>query len=270
MSDKDVAIPKMIHLRRGVKKVVDPLEMALQTVSKLRNKEFLSIEYKFYGKSEMREGIICEEDASQPIATLLNPDYYKEDEDPKYENHPLLHLNEAEDWYHTGTTDLTDKFTYGWTTHGTQEEADEVEGGILRVDLLYAETEAVGFYMMSAKGLTILKENDPQLYKAMTCLEDGRIDKDFEVVERIKMSDWKRKNADPGATVLVDNFYRWSFSADTDGITFDVHGSDSKYSVDEKKRWASRERGFYDGSIGHTIEDLLETLLSQVTGDHIL
>ena len=69
MSDEKVAVPKMIHLRRGIKKAVDPLEMALQTVSKLRNKEFLSTEYKFYGKSEMREGIICEEEDSQPIAT---------------------------------------------------------------------------------------------------------------------------------------------------------------------------------------------------------
>ena len=269
MSDKNVAIPKMTHLRREVKKAVDPLEVALQTVSKLRNKEFLSTYHKFYGKSEIREGIICEEDDSQPIATLLNPDYFKEDEDPKYENHPLLHLNEAEDWYHAGTTDLTDKFTYAWTTLGTQEEADEVEGGILRVDLIYAETEAFGFYLMSAKGLKMLKENDPQLYKAMTCLGDGHIDKDFEVVEKTEMNNWDRfdNSAEPGATVLVDNFYYWSFSAGTDGINFDIHGSE--HSVGGKKRWASRERGFY-GTIGQTIEDLLETLLSQVTGDHLL
>lgn len=270
MSDKDVPIPKMTHLRREVKKAVDPLEVALQTVSKLRNKEFLSTYCKFYGKSEIREGIICEEDDSHPVATLLNPDYYEKEEKPKYENYPLLHLNEGENWYYNGTTDLTDKFTYTWTTLGTQEEADEVEGGILRVDLIYAETDAFGFYLMSAKGLKMLKENDPQLYKAMTCLGDGHIDEDFEVVEKVEGGSWKAWDREPGATVLVDNFYYWTFSAGVDGITFDVHGSDSKYSVDEKKRWASRERGFYDGSIGHTIEDLLETLLSQVTGDHIL
>ena len=276
MSNKDVPIPKMTHLRREVKKAVDPLEVALKTVSKLRNKEFLSTHCKFYGKSEIREGIICEEDDSQPIATLLNPDYFKEDEDPKYENHPLLHLNEAEDWYHAGTTDLTDKFTYAWTTLGTQEEADEVEGGILRVDLIYAETDAFGFYLMSAKGLKMLKENDPQLYKAMTCLGDGHIDEDFEVVEKIETKDWNRftvpildRTSEPGATVLVDNFYYWTFSAGQDGITFDVHGSDSKYSVDGKKRWASRERASY-GDMGQTIEDLLGTLLRQVPGDYIL
>ena len=184
MSDKNVAVPKMIHLRREVKKAVDPLEMALRTVAELRKKEFLAIYCKFYGKSEVRKAITCEEVGSRPVTTLLNPDYFEKNEEPKYEYEPLLELEEGDDWYYSGSTDFTDEYRYSWSTGGTQEEADELEGGIIKVDLHYDEISGKGFYLMSAKGLKMLKEDDPQLYKAMTCLKDGRIDEDFEIVER--------------------------------------------------------------------------------------
>jgi len=244
----DVTLPSTIHLRQELMELLDPLDVTLKTVAALRDQEFLRIDYNFYGKSEVREAIICRELPWRPVATLLNPDYRKtEEEEPKYGYTPYLMVDEGDNWFERGTSDFSNKYYlkfkekkyYNFTGDVplTQRVADELEGGIIRVDLGYDETDGVGFYMMSAKGLKMLRANDRQLYEALTCLDDGSVDKDFEIVETLETvpddMDIFPEQKEKG-TVSVDNYYYWTFAYHQE-FRLDTYGN-------FKETWKAKRR----------------------------
>ena len=217
--------PYMTALLEQVGKQVEHIDAVFTTLAKMsdsvpftNSKEFLKIHKRFYRQDEIGVAFMGREYKSQPIADII--EYGTND----YTHRGKAYLS-AEDWFDTGTHDFhSPAITKSWNYFDTcsDEERNQINNGMMLVDIQYDECDSYGFLLMTGKGLKALEKSDPILYRAMTSLNDGNLYWKYygkEMFEIAEMHEITEKQNDGTLEKLVtENYYYWNFRHHQDGM----------------------------------------------------
>ena len=268
--------PYMTALLDQVGKQVEHIDAVFTTLAKMsdsvpftNSKEFLKIHKRFYRQDEIGVAFTGQEYKSQPIADIIE---YRGDD---YTHRGKAYLS-AEDWFDTGTHDFhSPAITKSWNYFDTcsDEERNQINNGMMLVDIQYDECDSYGFLLMTGKGLKALEKSDPILYRAMTSLIDGNLHwkhygkEMFEIAEMQEVTVTK----DDGTleTTVTENYYYWNFRHNQDGMEL-VGGT--HYDIDTKTRsepmW--NEKPNYDSSYPEEMFLPLENALMKIRANNLV
>ena len=268
--------PYMIALLDQVGKQVEHIDAVFTTLAKMsdsvpftNSKEFLKIHKRYYRQDEIGVAFTGQEYKSQPIADINE---YNGDD---YTHRGKAHLS-AEDWFDTGTHDFhSPAITKSWNYFDTcsDEERNQINNGMMLVDIQYDECDSYGFLLMTGKGLKALEKSDPILYRAMTSLTDGDLHWKLYGKEMIEIAEMHEVTItkDDGTleTILTENYYYWNFRHNQDGMEL-VGGT--HYDIDTKTRsepmW--NEKPNYDSSYPEEMFPPLENALMKIRANNLV
>ena len=271
--------PYMTALLDQVGKQVEHIDAVFTTLAKMsdsvpftESKEFLKIHKRYYRQDEIGVAFMGQENKSQPIADIIE---YRGDD---YTYRGKAHLS-AEDWFDTGTHDfnisnkLTTEGRWNYFETCSDEERNQINNGMMLVDVQYSECDSYGFLLMTGKGLKALEKSDPILYRAMTSLIDGNLHwkhygkEMFEIAEMHEVTVTK----DDGTleTTVTENYYYWNFRHNQEGMQL-VGGK--HYDPDTKTRsepmW--NEKPNYDSSYPEEMFPPLENALMKIRANNLV
>ena len=275
--------PFMLTLREHVGKRVDNIDTTFALLRKLseneewpRTKEFLQIHKRFFKANEISKSFEVREAKSQPIADALIRER-KEHEyvEIEYDLRGRMYLDDTGDWFNTGTDDFSMPYTLYNAPERTEEENNELENGLIFVDVQYTETDSYGFLLMTGKGLIALKDTNPDLYRVLTSLEDGNLHwKDMKYAEELHeiTESYERSGYGDGEEIkkVYRNYYHWETHHTQDGLSLSREIYYPK-PPGEKERpvWMSRQ-DIASGPLTDSEFWPLENALSNIRADHLV
>ena len=275
--------PFMLTLREHVGKRVDNIDTTFALLRKLseneewpRTKEFLQIHKRFFKANEISKSFEVREARSQPIADALIRER-KEHEyvEIEYDLRGRMYLDDTGDWFNTGTDDFSMPYTLYNAPERTEEENNELENGLIFVDVQYTETDSYGFLLMTGKGLIALKDTNPDLYRVLTSLEDGNLHwKDMKYAEELHeiTESYERSGYGDGEEIkkVYRNYYHWETHHTQDGLSLSREIYYPK-PPGEKERpvWMSRQ-DIASGPLTDSEFWPLENALSNIRADHLV
>jgi len=273
----------MLTLREHVGKRVDNIDTTFALLRKLseneewpRTKEFLQIHKRFFKANEISKSFEVREARSQPIADALIRER-KEHEyvEIEYDLRGRMYLDDTGDWFNTGTDDFSMPYTLYNAPERTEEENNELENGLIFVDVQYTETDSYGFLLMTGKGLIALKDTNPDLYRVLTSLEDGNLHwKDMKYAEELHeiTESYERSGYGDGEEIkkVYRNYYHWETHHTQDGLSLSREIYYPK-PPGEKERpvWMSRQ-DIASGPLTDSEFYPLERALEKISADHLV
>ena len=275
--------PFMLTLREHVGKRVDNIDTTFALLRKLseneewpRTKEFLQIHKRFFKANEISKSFEVREARSQPIADALIRER-KEHEyvEIEYDLRGRMYLDDTGDWFNTGTDDFSMPYTLYNAPERTEEENNELENGLIFVDVQYTETDSYGFLLMTGKGLIALKDTNPDLYRVLTSLEDGNLHwKDMKYAEELheitETYEYSGYGEDEEIKKVYHNYYHWETHHTQDGLSLSRETYHSKAPGENKRPvWMSRQ-DIASGPLTDSEFWPLENALSNIRADHLV
>jgi len=153
------------------------------------------------------------------------------------------------------------------------EEVEQINHGLIWVDLQYGETNSTGFFLMTGAGLKALAETNPDLYRGLTSKIDGELHwKDLPgglLYPITREVEWPCGDFDGEPEMRkLTNYYYWNYTSNQDGLEFIPHKLyEDKDNWDEVK-WRERTDTLSDDDDVH--DTPFEIMLGKVTADYLL
>ena len=266
--------PVMSVLLEQIGKKVDVLEEKtnlLRSVDKTVKTEFLTMYRGFFPKDQISKCLETTKLPWSPINDVVSVVSYE----PTYETTLEIRVDLHEPW----DENVDRRFTnpYGlFNAPESDEEVEQINHGLVWVDLQYGETNSTGFFLMTGAGLLALAETNPDLYRGLTSKIDGNLhwegllegEKLYPITEEVEWSCGEYEG-EPEIKKLT-NFYYWNYTSNEGGLEFiPVKIYKDKDRWDEVK-WGQRTDSFFRVDDDDHYERPFEIMLGKVTADYLL
>ena len=160
----------------------------------------------------------------------------------------------------------------------SDEEVEQINHGLVWVDLQYGETNSRGFLLMTGAGLLALAETNPDLYRGLTSKIDGNLhwegllegEKLYPITEEVEWSCGEYEG-EPEIKKLT-NFYYWNYAANEGGIEFIPHTIYEENTPSQwwkEVKWRQRDKYTLTDEY-HSYSEPFEIMLREITADHLL
>tara|TARA_R110001583_G_scaffold69697_2_gene197617 strand:- start:5736 stop:6653 length:918 start_codon:yes stop_codon:yes gene_type:complete len=305
MENKDKFVPKPLiaTIRESVAKDVEAVSRKLGYLHDLSknekdpdgdhiNQEFVKIERFFITKdniSKLFDNV--QELTHNPVSDYLLEGDPRRTEGNFYEMRGKAYANFNSEYLYDGGTYLDHeqhihrdaikdftipmKSSYGRSV--TKELAEQINHGILVIDLQFDELQSVGHIVMSGQGLKALKEPHPIVYRMLTSDSEGKLifDKAYKNVwEPEEYVEFKIDGlGTEEVTKRVENLYCWKYWDREGHIDLDTshgkgyHVNEDDITVPNKRICRDRK----DLNIGpDNTRCLVSELLHELTADQLL
>lgn len=266
-------VPVMSVLLEQIGKKVDALEEKtnlLRSVDKTVKTEFLTMYRGFFPKDQISKCLSTTKLTWRPINDIVAI----KDHEPTYEMTFDIRVDLHEPW--NDDVDRNFKNPYGmFNEPESDEEVEQINHGLIWVDLQYGETNSTGFFLMTGAGLLALAETNPDLYRGLTSKTDGNLhwegwpgEKLYPITEE---AEWPCGEYDGEPEIRkLTNIYYWNYTSNEGGLEFiPVKIYKDKDRWDEVK-WRERTDTLFmsDDDNGHEVP--FEIMLGKVTADYLL
>ena len=266
-------VPVMSVLLEQIGKKVDTLEEKtnlLRSVDKTVKTEFLTMYRGFFPKDQISKCLSTTKLTWRPINDIVAI----KDHEPTYETTFDIRVDLHEPW-----DDNVDKRfinPYGlFNEPKNDEEVEQINHGLIWVDLQYGETNSTGFFLMTGAGLLALAETNPDLYRGLTSKTDGNLhwegwpgEKLYPITEE---AEWPCGEYDGEPEIRkLTNVYYWNYTSNEGGLEFIPHKIYKDKDRWDEIKWRERTDTFFmsDDDNGHEIP--FEIMLGKVTADYLL
>ena len=265
-------VPVMSVLLEQIGKKVDALEEKtnlLRSVDKTVKTEFLTMYRGFFPKDQISKCLSTTKLTWRPINDIVAI----KDHEPTYEMTFDIRVDLHEPW--NDDVDRNFKNPYGmFNEPESDEEVEQINHGLIWVDLQYGETNSTGFFLMTGAGLLALAETNPDLYRGLTSKTDGNLhwegwpgEKLYPITEE---AEWPCGEYDGEPEIRkLTNVYYWNYTSNEGGLEFiPVKIYKDKDRWDEVK-WRERTDTLFmsDDDNGHEVP--FEIMLGKVTADYL-
>ena len=264
-------VPVMSVLLEQIGKKVDALEEKtnlLRSVDKTVKTEFLTMYRGFFPKDQISKCLSTTKLTWRPINDIVAI----KDHEPTYEMTFDIRVDLHEPW--NDDVDRNFKNPYGmFNEPESDEEVEQINHGLIWVDLQYGETNSTGFFLMTGAGLKALAETNPDLYRGLTSKTDGNLhwegwpgEKLYPITEE---AEWPCGEYDGEPEIRkLTNIYYWNYTSNEGGLEFiPVKIYKDKDRWDEVK-WRERTDTLSDDDDVH--DTPFEIMLGKVTADYLL
>ena len=266
-------VPVMSVLLEQIGKKVDALEEKtnlLRSVDKTVKTEFLTMYRGFFPKDQISKCLSTTKLTWRPINDIVAI----KDHEPTYEMTFDIRVDLHEPW--NDDVDRNFKNPYGmFNTPENDEEVDQINHGLIWVDLQYGETNSTGFFLMTGAGLLALAETNPDLYRGLTSKIDGTLhwegwpgEKLYPITEE---AEWPCGEYDGEPEIRkLTNVYYWNYTSNEGGLEFipqKIYKDKDRW---DEVKWRERTDTLFmsDDDNGHEVP--FEIMLGKVTADYLL
>ena len=264
--------PVMSILLEQIGKKVDALEEKtnlLRSVDKTLKTEFLTMYRGFFPKDQISKCLSTTKLTWRPINDIVAI----EDHEPTYEMTFDIRVDLHEPW--NDDVDRSFKNPYGmFNEPESDEEVEQINHGLIWVDLQYGETNSTGFFSMTGAGLLALAETNPDLYRGLTSKIDGTLHWEGWPGEKLypitKEVEWPSSGNDGEPEIRkLTNVYYWNYTSNEGGLEFipqKIYKDKDRW---DEVKWRERTDTFSmsDDDNGHEIP--FEIMLGKVTADYL-
>ena len=268
--------PVMSTLLERIGKEVDVLEEKinlLKSIDKTGKTEFLTMCRGFFPKDQISKCIVPTTLRWKPIADAVIEDF--DGSDTKYEVNFDIMIDLHEPW--DEGVERSFKNPYGYFSEPESDEiVEQINHGLVWVDLQYGETNSRGFLLMTGAGLIALAESNPDLYRGLTTRTNGELHwKSFgktlyPITEEVEW-DCGEHDKEPEIKKLT-NFYYWNYTANEGGIEFipqTIYEENTPSQWWKEVKWRQRDQYTLTDEY-HSYSEPFEIMLREITADYLL
>jgi len=277
-------VPVMSVLLEQIGKKVDALEEKtnlLRSVDKTVKTEFLTMYRGFFPKDQISKCLSTTKLTWRPINDIVAI----KDHEPTYEMTFDIRVDLHEPW--NDDVDRNFKNPYGmFNEPESDEEVEQINHGLIWVDLQYGETNSTGFFLMTGAGLLALAETNPDLYRGLTSKTDGNLHWEgmpgellHPITAEIELPRYEQFYDEPEIKKLT-NYYYWNYTSNEDGLEFIPHKIPNKIDREintdhwDEIRWRQRTESCTTSNLFDYDNDYHDTpfeiMLGKVTADYLL
>ena len=264
---------------------VDALEEKvnlLKSIDKTNRTEFLMVYRGFFPKDQISKCLSTTKLPWSPMNDVVSVESYE----PTYETTLEIRVDLHEPWSDVAVN-KSFKNPYGmFKKPENDEEVEQINHGLIWVDLQYGETNSTGFFLMTGAGLLALAETNPDLYRGLTSKTDGNLHWEgmpgellHPITAEIELPRYEQFYDEPEIKKLT-NYYYWNYTSNEDGLEFIPHKIPNKIDREintdhwDEIRWRQRTESCTTSNLfdyDNVYHDTpFEIMLGKVTADYLL
>ena len=268
--------PAISPILDKIGKKVDALEEKvnlLASLDKTGRTEFLTVYRGFFPKDEIGKCLETTKLRWKPIADRVVGDFDGPDSEYEINFDVMVDLNEPWD----DTVNRSFKNPYGLFSKPEDDEVEQLNHGLVWVDLQYGETNSTGFFLMTGAGLLALAETNPDLYRALTSKTNGELH--WETYGKTlypitKDTEWDSAEYDEEPEMKkLTNFYYWNYTSNEGGLEFiprKIYKENTPSQWWDEVKWSERTpTSSFDDDDDYSHNTPFEIMLRKVTADYL-
>ena len=255
---------------------VDALEEKvnlLKSIDKTNRTEFLMVYRGFFPKDQISKCLSTTKLPWSPMNDVVSVESYE----PTYETTLEIRVDLHEPWSDIAVN-KSFKNPYGlFKKPENDEEVEQINHGLIWVDLQYGETNSTGFFLMTGAGLLALAETNPDLYRGLTSKTNGELhwEKYGETLYPItKDTEWDCAEYDEEPQMKkLTNFYYWNYTSNEGGLEFiprKIPKENTPSRWWDEVKWSERTpTSSFDDDDDYSHNTPFEIMLRKVTADYL-